>query len=202
VIRFVGLSCMLCGLLDVWSLCTFHIRILYRLAARLYRFYLQTLFSLFLLFQQRRWNPLKSRYDRMEVHMEQLLVASALFSVLFCTWPTIIAYYGLMVWAVVVMRVVSAALGSCVYCLSEFPMARLWRLLRDSPDASMIQGVTVKREERSPAPTLAPTFVLALESEGLGTLLQGLGQGIWESWRLLLRLEFISDVLVGRDVCV
>jgi hypothetical protein len=79
--------------LDALRLGTVHILAMHRIARRLYAWELRTLMSLFHLFRGRKWNVLRGRLDRHDYDLDQLLLGTVLFTLLFFAFPTVIVYY-------------------------------------------------------------------------------------------------------------
>jgi hypothetical protein len=78
---------------DAVGLMTAHIYLFYTIAARIYNWQLGVLWSLFNLFRGKKFNVLRNRLDSTDYDLDQLLLGTILFTVLFFLFPTVIVYY-------------------------------------------------------------------------------------------------------------
>lgn len=78
---------------DLTSLLMVHVWVFYNIAASIYSWQLSNLISLFYLFRGSKRNVLRNRIDACEYDVEQLLLGTVLFTVLFFLFPTTAAYY-------------------------------------------------------------------------------------------------------------
>jgi hypothetical protein len=99
LIKFVGVSgalgatMILSALSDLLRLTTIHFYLFYNIVARLYSWQFSVLYSLFNLFRGRKYNVLRNRVDSCDYDVDQLLLGTILFTVLFFLLPTVVVYY-------------------------------------------------------------------------------------------------------------
>ena len=90
---FIGLSPLLALAVDSLKVLNLHFFLFYRIALRLYQWQVRALLSLFHLFRGKKWNVLRTRMDSNDYDLDQLLLGTVLFTLLFFGFPTIIVYY-------------------------------------------------------------------------------------------------------------
>ena len=88
-----GFSLEVALLHDFLLLSSAHVLLFHRIAARLFNWQLRALVSLFHLFRGKKWNVLRVRLDSNNFDMDQLLLGTVLFTLLFFCFPTIAVYY-------------------------------------------------------------------------------------------------------------
>lgn len=120
-IRFIAQSGLLGATMitamfaDMLTLSTIHLYVFYRIATRLYHWQLNVLSSLFNLFRGmfeslflnnrltnlsfvgKKYNVLRDRLDSCDYDLDQLLLGTILFTLLFFLFPTVLVYYVLFV---------------------------------------------------------------------------------------------------------
>lgn len=192
-LRHFGLSMLVGVAMDYWSVATLHILGCYRLIAVCYRGYFVTMLSLFRLLQGRKWNVLRHRVDRAEYSMGQLLVGMLFFAILFCTLPTIVAYYLLFLATHLFVVAVRCGLESVLVVLNEFPVYFL--LLKTVSSPSLTRGIKLIPHTLTSHP---PSFRLLLEPQPLMHLFSSLGQQLFRRWGSFLLPSNWSNMVVGR----
>jgi hypothetical protein len=90
---FVGISPLIALLSDLLLIFSTHFILFFRIASRLYSWQVKALLSLFHLFRGKKWNTLRNRLDSNDYEMDQLLLGTVLFTLLFFGFPTIAVYY-------------------------------------------------------------------------------------------------------------
>ena len=78
---------------DLLSVLTIHIYSFYLASARIYHWQLNILISLFHLFRGKKHNVLRDRIDSCDYDLDQLLVGTILFTLLFFLLPTVVVFY-------------------------------------------------------------------------------------------------------------
>jgi phosphatidylinositol glycan class Q protein len=137
IILFVGFSAFagasmpiaLCS--DLLSLLTVHIYSFYLASARIYHWQLNILISLFHLFRGKKHNVLRNRIDSCDYDLDQLLVGTILFTLLFFLLPTVVVFY--LNFAVARMIIISlkAVFDTLLSCLNHFPLFALMLRVKD-----------------------------------------------------------------------
>lgn len=138
VIYFVGFSSFAGATLpialfsDLASLLTVHIYAFYMASARIYRWQLETITSLFHLFRGKKHNVLRNRIDSCDYDLDQLLLGTILFTLLVFLLPTVVVFY--LTFATSRMAIISlkAVLDTWLACLNHFPLFALMLRVKDS----------------------------------------------------------------------
>ncbi|KAK5276488.1 pig-Q, partial [Cryomyces antarcticus] len=78
---------------DLASLLTLHIYSFYIASARIYNWQLTIIISLFHLFRGKKRNVLRNRIDSCDYDLDQLLLGTILFTLLFFLLPTVFVFY-------------------------------------------------------------------------------------------------------------
>ncbi|UQC81006.1 N-acetylglucosaminyl transferase component, partial [Colletotrichum lupini] len=90
---FAGASMPIAMFSDLLSSLTVHIYSFYLASARIYHWQLTILISLFHLFRGKKHNVLRNRIDSCDYDLDQLLVGTILFTLLFFLLPTVVVFY-------------------------------------------------------------------------------------------------------------
>jgi hypothetical protein len=93
IIAIFGTSLLLATFSDILSGMTFHIDFIHSGFSRLYSLELSALSSLWKLFRGKKRNILRGRIDSCSYDMDQLLLGTILFTLVFFLFPTITIYY-------------------------------------------------------------------------------------------------------------
>ncbi|RMD42385.1 hypothetical protein DV735_g2734, partial [Chaetothyriales sp. CBS 134920] len=156
IVTFVGLSSLAGASLpiaifsDLISLLTIHIYSFYIASARIFNWQLTIIVSLFHLFRGKKRNVLRNRIDSCDYDLDQLLLGTILFTVLFFLLPTVVVFY--LTFASARMAIISlkASLDACLVFLNHFPLFALMLRLKDS--RRLPGGIHFKLEDVSPPP--------------------------------------------------
>jgi phosphatidylinositol glycan class Q protein len=138
IIRFIGLSSFAGASLpismfsDLVSLLTMHIYSFYVASARIYNWQLTIIVSLFHLFRGKKRNVLRSRIDSCDYDLDQLLLGTILFTLLFFLLPTVAVFYATFAGARMAIIALKAALDTWLACLNHFPLFALMLRIKDS----------------------------------------------------------------------
>ena len=116
---------------DLLSLCTLHIYCSYVAAARMYGWQLTIITSLFHLFRGKKRNVLRNRIDSCDYELDQLLLGTILFTLLFFLLPTVVVFYLTFAVARLTIIVLKAGLDTCLACLNHFPLFALMLRVKD-----------------------------------------------------------------------
>ncbi|KAL6252594.1 pig-Q [Rhinocladiella similis] len=129
---FAGASMPIAILSDLLSLTTIHIYSFYVASARIFNWQLTIIVSLFHLFRGKKRNVLRNRIDNCDYDLDQLLLGTILFTLLFFLLPTVVVFY--LTFAVARMAIISlkATLDTCLACLNHFPLFALMLRIKDS----------------------------------------------------------------------
>ncbi|CAG8593683.1 11642_t:CDS:10 [Ambispora leptoticha] len=128
IIRMIGLSGMLGAsmvlslLSDFLSFMTIHIYSFYMVAARIFNWQLTILYSLFNLFQGKKWNTLRNRIDSCDYALDQLLLGTILFTLLTFLFPTIVVYYATFALSRVGVIFLQAVMETLLAFFNHFPL--------------------------------------------------------------------------------
>lgn len=129
---FAGASMPIAIFSDLLSLLTMHIYSFYIASARIFNWQLTIIFSLFHLFRGKKRNVLRNRIDNCDYDLDQLLLGTILFTLLFFLLPTVIVFYLTFASARMAIITLKATLDTCLACLNHFPLFALMLRLKDS----------------------------------------------------------------------
>ncbi len=129
---FAGASMPIAIFSDLLSLLTLHIYSFYVASARIFNWQLTIIISLFHLFRGKKRNVLRNRIDNCDYDLDQLLLGTILFTLLFFLLPTVVVFY--LTFASARMAIISlkATLDTCLACLNHFPLFALMLRIKDS----------------------------------------------------------------------
>jgi len=129
---FAGASMPIAIFSDLLSLMTVHIYAFYIASARIFNWQLSILVSLFQLFRGKKRNVLRNRIDNCDYDLDQLLLGTILFTLLFFLLPTVIVFYLTFATARMAIITFKATLDTCLACLNHFPLFALMLKIKDS----------------------------------------------------------------------
>ena len=129
---FAGASMPIAIFSDLLSLLTVHIYSFYIASARIFNWQLTIIVSLFHLFRGKKRNVLRNRIDNCDYDLDQLLLGTILFTLLFFLLPTVIVFYLTFAFARMSIITVKASLDSCLACLNHFPLFAIMLRVKDS----------------------------------------------------------------------
>ena len=138
IIRFLGISSFAGATMpislfsDLVSLLTLHIYCFYVASARIYHGQLTIIISLFHLFRGRKRNVLRNRIDSCDYDLDQLLLGTILFTLLFFLLPTVFVFYLTFASARMAIIMSKALLDTLLACLNHFPLFALMLRIKDS----------------------------------------------------------------------
>ncbi|KUJ10680.1 N-acetylglucosaminyl transferase-like protein component Gpi1 [Mollisia scopiformis] len=129
---FAGASMPIALFSDMLSILTLHIYSFYMASARIFNWQYTILLSLFQLFRGKKHNVLRKRIDSCDYDLDQLLLGTILFTLLFFLLPTVVVFY--LTFACSRMAIISlkAALDTLLACLNHFPLFALMLRIKDS----------------------------------------------------------------------
>ncbi|KFY04993.1 hypothetical protein O988_00354 [Pseudogymnoascus sp. VKM F-3808] len=129
---FAGASMPIALFSDFVSLLTIHIYSFYIASAKIFHWQLTIILSLFHLFRGKKHNVLRKRIDSCDYDLDQLLLGTILFTLLFFLLPTVIVFY--LTFAIARMSIISlkATLDTALACLNHFPLFALMLRFKDS----------------------------------------------------------------------
>lgn len=117
---------------DLLSLLTVHIYCFYTASARIFHWQLTIIVSLFHLFRGKKHNVLRNRIDSCDYDLDQLLLGTILFTLLFFLLPTVIVFYLTFTLARMAIISLKASLDTLLACLNHFPLFALMLRVKDS----------------------------------------------------------------------
>ncbi|KAJ4025417.1 pig-Q [Fusarium irregulare] len=128
---FAGASMPIAMFSDMLSTLTIHIYSFYLASGRIYHWQLTILRSLFHLFRGKKHNVLRNRIDSCDYDLDQLLVGTILFTLLFFLLPTVAVFY--LNFAIARMAIISLKAGfdTLLSCLNHFPLFALMLRIKD-----------------------------------------------------------------------
>ncbi|KAM7220658.1 N-acetylglucosaminyl transferase component (Gpi1) domain containing protein [Rhypophila decipiens] len=128
---FAGASMPIALFSDLLSILTIHIYSFYLASARIYHWQLNILISLFHLFRGKKHNVLRNRIDSCDYDLDQLLVGTILFTLLFFLLPTVVVFY--LNFAIARMAIISlkAVFDTLLSCLNHFPLFAIMLRVKD-----------------------------------------------------------------------
>lgn len=182
IIRFIGFSSFAGASLpialfsDLVSLLTIHIYSFYIASARIYNWQLTIITSLFHLFRGKKRNVLRNRIDSCDYDLDQLLLGTILFTVLFFLLPTVAVFYATFAGARMAIITLKAALDTWLACLNHFPLFALMLRIKDRrrlPGGIRFELCDTPAASISPSasssPPATPTAYIKLKVRGTGT---------------------------------
>lgn len=128
---FAGASMPVALLSDLLSILTVHIYSFYLASARIYHWQLNILMSLFHLFRGKKHNVLRNRIDSCDYDLDQLLVGTILFTLLFFLLPTVVVFYLNFAIARMAIIFLKAMFDTLLSCLNHFPLFALMLRIKD-----------------------------------------------------------------------
>ncbi|KAK2760090.1 n-acetylglucosaminyl transferase component gpi1 [Colletotrichum kahawae] len=128
---FAGASMPIAMFSDLLSGLTVHIYSFYLASARIYHWQLTILISLFHLFRGKKHNVLRNRIDSCDYDLDQLLVGTILFTLLFFLLPTVVVFYLNFAIARMVIISLKAVFDTLLSCLNHFPLFALMLRVKD-----------------------------------------------------------------------
>lgn len=132
VTSFAGASLPISMFSDLTSMLTLHIYSFYIASARIYNWQLTIIVSLFHLFRGKKRNVLRNRIDSCDYDLDQLLLGTILFTLLFFLLPTVAVFYATFAGARMAIIALKAALDTWLACLNHFPLFALMLRVKDS----------------------------------------------------------------------
>ncbi|EAW09561.1 phosphatidylinositol N-acetylglucosaminyltransferase [Aspergillus clavatus NRRL 1] len=129
---FAGASMPIALFSDLVSILTVHIYSFYIASARIFNWQLTIIVSLFHLFRGKKRNVLRHRIDSCDYDLDQLLLGTILFTVLFFLLPTVVVFYLTFASARMLIISLKAALDTWLAFLNHFPLFALMLRLKDS----------------------------------------------------------------------
>ena len=162
IIRFIGLSSFAGASLpiamfsDLTSLLTLHIYSFYIASARIYNWQLTIIVSLFHLFRGKKRNVLRNRIDSCDYDLDQLLLGTILFTLLFFLLPTVAVFYATFAGARIAIILLKAALDTWLACLNHFPLFALMLRVKDS--RRLPGGIRFELQDPPPLPASQGTL--------------------------------------------
>lgn len=117
---------------DLLSIVTIHIYSFYIASARIFNWQLSIIISLFHLFRGKKRNVLRNRIDSCDYDLDQLLLGTILFTVLFFLLPTVIVFYLAFASARMLIISLKATFDTCLAFLNHFPLFALMLRVKDS----------------------------------------------------------------------
>jgi phosphatidylinositol N-acetylglucosaminyltransferase subunit Q len=162
IIRFIGYSSFAGATFpislfsDLTSILTLHIYAFYVASARIYNWQVSIIGSLFQLFRGKKINVLRKRIDSCDYDLDQLLLGTILFTLLFFLLPTVVVFY--LTFASARMAIISfkAGLDTLLACLNHFPLFALMLRFKDS--LRLPGGIHFELQEQVPS-TVSPSSI-------------------------------------------
>ncbi|KAK2743227.1 phosphatidylinositol N-acetylglucosaminyltransferase subunit gpi1 [Myotisia sp. PD_48] len=129
---FAGASMAIAMFSDLLSIFTVHIYCFYIASARIFNWQLTIITSLFHLFRGKKRNILRNRIDSCDYELDQLLLGTILFTLLFFLLPTVLVFYITFASARMTIISLKAYLDTCLAVLNHFPLFALMLRMKDS----------------------------------------------------------------------
>ncbi|KAG4091858.1 Gpi1-domain-containing protein [Neocallimastix lanati (nom. inval.)] len=122
----LGASITLSLTSDLLALATLHIHIFYKVASKIYYWQFSILLSLFNLLRGKRRNILRNRLDSFEYNLDQLLLGTIIFTLLFFLYPTTGVYYILFSLSRLTVIAIQIIFDLLLACINQFPIFPLF----------------------------------------------------------------------------
>ena len=129
---FAGATMPISLFSDLVSLLTLHILSFYIASARIFHWQLTIIISLFHLFRGKKRNVLRNRIDSCDYDLDQLLLGTILFALLFFLMPTVFVFYLTFASARIAVIGLKAGLEIGLACLNHFPLFAVMLRIKDS----------------------------------------------------------------------
>jgi phosphatidylinositol glycan class Q protein len=129
---FAGATMPISLFSDLVSLLTLHILSFYIASARIFHWQLTIIISLFHLFRGKKRNILRNRIDSCDYDLDQLLLGTILFALLFFLMPTVFVFYLTFASARIAVIGLKAGLEIGLACLNHFPLFAVMLRIKDS----------------------------------------------------------------------
>lgn len=162
---------------------------------RIYQFYCVFMVSLFRLFRGKKWNVLRKRVDSTEYTMDQLLVGMLFFSMLFCTFPTVTAYYWLFTASILFITSIKCLLESFTIILNSFPV--YFSLLKTFNNPIITARIRLIPFELK---TRTPSFIINLETANYSELFSNLYLQLLACWKRVFNFENVYNIVTGYPI--
>ncbi|PSN62510.1 Gpi1-domain-containing protein [Corynespora cassiicola Philippines] len=170
IIHFIGFSAFAGATMpislfsDLVSLLTLHIYSFYIASARIFHWQLTIIISLFHLFRGKKRNVLRNRIDSCDYDLDQLLLGTILFTLLFFLLPTVFVFYLTFASARVAVIGLKAILEIGLACLNHFPLFAAMLRIKDS--RRLPGGICFELQDVIPDASAdsAPTAYILLKS--------------------------------------
>ncbi|EAU34956.1 conserved hypothetical protein [Aspergillus terreus NIH2624] len=170
---FAGASMPIALFSDLVSILTVHIYSFYIASARIFNWQLTIIISLFHLFRGKKRNVLRHRIDSCDYDLDQLLIGTILFTVLFFLLPTVVVFYLAFASARMMIISLKAALDTCLAFLNHFPLFALMLRVKDS--RRLPGGIRFElREEHDKSPGAQSTTVPYIHLESIPLTLRSM----------------------------
>lgn len=138
IVHFIGFSSFAGATMpislfsDLVSVLSLHIYSFYIASARIFNWQLTIIISLFHLFRGKKRNVLRNRIDSCDYDLDQLLLGTILFTLLFFLLPTVFVFYLTFASARMAIITLKAFLDTALACLNHFPLFALMLRIKDS----------------------------------------------------------------------
>lgn len=142
---FAGATMPISLFSDLLSILTLHIYSFYVASARIFNWQLTIIISLFHLFRGKKRNVLRNRIDSCDYDLDQLLLGTILFTLLFFLLPTVAIFYMTFASARMIIISLKAALDTLLSCLNHFPLFALMLRIKDARRLPGQQDLLLKR---------------------------------------------------------
>lgn len=153
---FAGASMPIAIFSDLLSLTTVHIYAFYVASARIFNWQLSIIVSLFHLFRGKKRNVLRNRIDNCDYDLDQLLLGTILFTLLFFLLPTVIVFYLTFATSRMAIITLKATLDTCLAFLNHFPLFALMLKIKDSQRLPGGVHFALLKSESSSLPMKSP----------------------------------------------
>ncbi|GAB67366.1 N-acetylglucosamine transferase [Plasmodium cynomolgi strain B] len=134
-----GVSFFLSFFMDYLKLITAHVTLIFAFLTKILSIFHSNMYSLYLLFNGKKWNILKLRVDTNYYTNEEVILGTVLFTILIFLYPTVFVLF-------LVFGIIYVIIGRIIYCLSLLKEIILYApfyvlLLRDSQNGYINKGI-------------------------------------------------------------
>lgn len=196
-----GMSMLLAAALDVTSVLTMHVRWFYTGSARIYMHQLRTLAAFWRLFRGKKWNVLRSRIDSCDYDIDQLLLGTVLFTVLFFLFPTIAVYYVYFSLLRLGLAVAQELVAQAINLFNHLPIYSLVLYVQDPTlftGTIWLERVEQPQQSLSLPSSLPSSFwTIQVKPVGMVALLHHFSEQLSQSLRHYSLKHVLSCVLSG-----
>eukprot|EP01095_Lingulamoeba_sp_RSL-Kostka_P017835 TRINITY_DN9512_c0_g1_i1.p1 TRINITY_DN9512_c0_g1~~TRINITY_DN9512_c0_g1_i1.p1 ORF type:complete len:647 (+),score=72.90 TRINITY_DN9512_c0_g1_i1:29-1969(+) len=126
LLGFRSCSLFICFLFDIFRLFTFHLISFYNGSSKIYYYQLNMLIVFWRLFRGKKNNVLRNRIDSCNFDINQLLLGTIIFTIIFFLFPTIIVYYAFFLFLFLCLTILNSLFQLLLFFFHFFPFGSVF----------------------------------------------------------------------------